>query len=75
MRSVIKIKRRVKNVEKCEEYVPKSGKKYGENVYKALRPISVMFDNKIEPDIGILQHHIHTGSHQPVFAKSRRLDP
>jgi hypothetical protein len=22
-----------------------------------------------------LEHHIHTGSHPPVFAKSRRLDP
>ncbi len=22
-----------------------------------------------------VEHHIHTGSHPPVFAKSRRLDP
>jgi hypothetical protein len=26
------------------------------------------------PTYGV-EHHIHTGSHPPVFAKSRRLDP
>jgi hypothetical protein len=29
---------------------------------------------KPTPTHGV-EHHIHTGSHPPVFAKSRRLDP
>jgi hypothetical protein len=29
---------------------------------------------KPTPNHGV-EHHIHTGSHPPVFAKSRRLDP
>jgi hypothetical protein len=31
-------------------------------------------DVKLTPNHGV-KHHIHTGSHPPVFAKSRRLDP
>jgi hypothetical protein len=31
-------------------------------------------DVKPAPNHGV-EHHIHTGSHPPVFAKSRRLDP
>jgi hypothetical protein len=31
-------------------------------------------DVKPTPNHGV-EHHIHTGSHPPVFAKSRRLDP
>ncbi len=31
-------------------------------------------DVKPTPDHGV-EHHIHTGSHPPLFAKSRRLDP
>ncbi len=31
-------------------------------------------DVKLTPTHGV-EHHIHTGSHPPVFAKSRRLDP
>jgi hypothetical protein len=31
-------------------------------------------DVKPTPTHGV-EHHIHTGSHPPVFAKSRRLDP
>jgi hypothetical protein len=31
-------------------------------------------DVKPAPNHGV-KHHIHTGSHPPVFAKSRRLDP
>ncbi len=29
---------------------------------------------KLTPNHGV-EHHIHTGSRPPVFAKSRRLDP
>jgi hypothetical protein len=31
-------------------------------------------DVKLAPNHGV-EHHKHTGSHPPVFAKSRRLDP
>jgi hypothetical protein len=31
-------------------------------------------DVKPTPNHGV-EHHIYTGSHPPVFAKSRRLDP
>jgi hypothetical protein len=31
-------------------------------------------DVKPTPNYGV-EHHIHTGSHPPVFAKSRHLDP
>jgi hypothetical protein len=31
-------------------------------------------DVKPTPNHGV-EHHIHTGSHPPVFTKSRRLDP
>jgi hypothetical protein len=31
-------------------------------------------DVKLAPNHGV-EHHIHTGSHPPVIAKSRRLDP
>jgi hypothetical protein len=31
-------------------------------------------DVKLTPTHGV-EHHINTGSHPPVFAKSRRLDP
>ncbi len=31
-------------------------------------------DVKLAPNHGV-EHHIHTGSHPPFFAKSRRLDP
>jgi hypothetical protein len=31
-------------------------------------------DVKPAPNHGV-EHHIHTGRHPPVFAKSRRLDP
>jgi hypothetical protein len=31
-------------------------------------------DVKLTPTHGV-EHHIHTGSHPPVFARSRRLDP
>jgi hypothetical protein len=30
-------------------------------------------DVKLTPNHGV-EHHIHTGSHPPVFEKSRRLD-
>jgi hypothetical protein len=36
--------------------------------------ISHTRDVKLTPNHGV-EHHIHTGSHPPVFAKSCRLDP
>jgi hypothetical protein len=37
-------------------------------------PFFAAGDVKPTPTHGV-EHHIHTGSHPPVFAKSRRLDP